>query len=253
MATYRCVQFGNCPCADSRRTLLFSRQKTPSCPDCGDTNLAKIRIRIPRWKPLLAGFSFCALVCLLLWAGFNGVRDDLAGRGWKSIPDSQRENIRRDGSIQFVVGRTYPCRPVSWWDKAFALPSGESLQHQLQDLLPDGVTLISLEPLHRMEGSNLGGIYKATVSVSQPIHEVSVKTVTIPSWVPTDARELVGLLPLAPDLPPGHVYGNKIREVSPVAARVSFEWKVTKLERIRGAWCATRWFTFPLESRRWKK
>lgn len=104
-----------------------------------------------------------------------------------------------------------------------------------------------------MEGKDLGGVYKATVSVSQAIHEVSVKTMPVPSWVPADAKELVGLLPLAPDLPPGHIYGNKLREISPVAARVSFEWKITKLERIRGAWCATRWLSFPLENRRWRQ
>ena len=253
MATYRCVQFGSCPCADSRRTLWFSPKKTPSCPDCGDTNLARIRVRLPRWKPILAGFSFCTAVVLLLWAGFQGIRGDLAGRGWKSIPDTHQENIIRDGPIHFTHGTTYTSHPISWWDRTFALPSGESLQHQLQELLPDGVTLISLELLHRMEGKNLGGVYKATVSVSQAIHEVSVKTMPAPSWVPADAKELVGLLPLAPDLPPGHIYGNKVREISPVAARVSFEWKITKLERIHGAWCATRWLSFPLENRRWRQ
>jgi hypothetical protein len=253
VATYRCVQFGNCACADSRRNLRFSSKKTAVCPECGETNLAKVRIRWPRWRPLFAGLSFLAAALLVLWAGLEGFRGDLAGRGWKSIPDSHREDILRDGSILYTYGRAYPSRPASWWDRAFALPSGESLRHQLQELLPDGVTVISLEPVHRMEGRSLGGIYQVTVSVSRPIHEVSVKAASIPSWVPGDAKELFGLLPLAPDLPPGHVYGKKIREVSPAVSRLSFEWKITKLERIRGAWCATRWFPFPLENRRWRK
>lgn len=253
MATYRCVQFGSCPCADSRRTLWFSPKKTPSCPDCGDTNLARIRVRLPRWKPILAGFSFCTAVVLLLWAGFQGIRSDLAGRGWRSIPSTLREDIVGGGSILAPLGRPYPSRPINWWDRAFALPSGESLRHQLQDLLPDGVTLISLEPMHRMEGKDLGGIYRATVSVSRPVYEVSVNRALTPSWVPADAKELFGLLPMAPDLPPGHVYGKKIKEVSPAAGKIAFDWKITKLERIRGSWCATRWFPFPLENRRWKK
>lgn len=253
MATYRCVQFGACPCADSRRSLRFPSRQAASCPDCGDTNLAKIRTRIPRWKPLLAGFSFCAVIAFFLWAGFESIRGDLIGRGWKSIPDTLRENIIRDGSIQAPFARPYPSRPVSWWDRAFALPAGESLQHQLQELLPDGVTLISLEPIHRMEGRDLGGTYRATVSVSRPIYEVSVNRALTPAWVPGDAKDLFGLLPMTPDLPPGHVYGRKIKEVSPAAARVSFDWKITKLERVRGAWCATRWFPFPLENRGWKR
>ena len=208
---------------------------------------------MPRWKPLLAGFSFLTAVSLLALASFEGFRGDLAGRGWKSIPERKRASIIQDGSIESQWGRPYQSRPITWWDRAFALPSGESLRHQLEELLPDGVTLVSLEALHRMEGRYLGGIYRATVSVSQPIFEVPVKVASTPSWVPKDAKELFSLLPLAPDLPPGYTYGKKIREISPVAAKVAFEWKITRLERIRGAWCATQWLAFPIENRRWRQ